>query len=74
VLDKFVQIECISTFRKGIEPAWEDPRNKNGGELHMMLLPQEQEELDSIYRILLAELVAENFKFAEHVPSPFLVS
>lgn len=60
-------VECMMLFKKGIEPKWEDPKNKLGGSLIVELADIPNKELDSIWKDLIFSLIGNTFPFSECV-------
>eukprot|EP01062_Namystynia_karyoxenos_P032533 TRINITY_DN23_c0_g2_i1.p1 TRINITY_DN23_c0_g2~~TRINITY_DN23_c0_g2_i1.p1 ORF type:complete len:312 (+),score=81.91 TRINITY_DN23_c0_g2_i1:80-937(+) len=54
------QLDLASTyhlFRKGVQPEWEDPANKDGGKWVVTLSPAMERQVDRIWRHLLLRLL-----------------
>ncbi|CEP00941.1 Eukaryotic initiation factor 4E [Plasmodiophora brassicae] len=52
-------------FRHGVQPAWEDPMNANGGRWKIEL--KNPQEFDSLWRLITAAIVGEAFDCSDHV-------
>ena len=72
-LDKDVkrEISSISLFRNNIQPKWEDPINKMGGEINLKNFFKKQIQpilyLDELWENLVLSCIGEIFEFSEEV-------
>ncbi|CAM6005457.1 unnamed protein product [Sphagnum balticum] len=55
------RINSLEFFKAGIEPKWEDPRNKNGGRF-MFQCPHKQPDPQAIYEKLTFHFIGEAFE------------
>ena len=60
------KINSIEYFRKGIEPKWEDPSNKNGGRF-IFQVPKTQPNKEKIYEQLTFFFLGESYDRSEKV-------
>ncbi|KAL4489271.1 hypothetical protein ABPG72_006335 [Tetrahymena utriculariae] len=62
---KMRSTEAICIFKKGIMPAWEDPKNSRGGEVQVMFesVDQNPEAIDNIFKDVLSIILCENYSF-----------
>jgi hypothetical protein len=60
------EVTSISLFRKGIEPKWEDSKNRNGGELALRKF-KSLEYLDSVWEDLSMYCIGEQFNKSDYI-------
>lgn len=60
------EIASLSLFREGIEPKWEDLRNKNGGEFALRKF-KKVEDIDKFWELLSIYCIGELFPESNHV-------
>lgn len=69
--DKKREIASISIFRNNIEPKWEDPINKKGGEINLKKFYKKHmssvEYLDKLWETLILACIGENFQYSEEI-------
>lgn len=69
------EISSLSVFRKGIQPKWEDPKNKSGGEISVRKIkrPFDKEKnsilesLDYYWDLLILNCLSENFISSKYI-------
>ena len=54
-------IEGFSVFRKGIQPTWEDPQNKRGGEFYFRYLSNNVQLFDYLWEECVLAFIGETF-------------
>ena len=54
-------IEGFSIFRKGIQPTWEDPQNKRGGEFYFRYLSNNVQLFDYLWEECILAFIGETF-------------
>lgn len=60
------KVESVCFFRAGIQPTWEDPMNKTGGQF-TFFLTRDQMETQPVYQSLVFNIVGELFQNSKHV-------
>ena len=65
------EISSISLFRNDIQPKWEDPVNKLGGEISIKKFYKRQttpiKYLDTLWESLVLNCIGENFQYSEEI-------
>jgi hypothetical protein len=68
------EVSSISLFRRNIQPKWEDPKNKHGGELSLRKFYVDEntfnkpiQYLDNLWLLLCMAVVGEQFRHSEKI-------
>lgn len=59
--------ESLLLFRKGVNPEWEDPSNKDGSSLQVEFRDATPNEIDSLWKSLVFGIVGNSFPHSERV-------
>lgn len=64
--DGLMKISALSLFKTGIEPAWEDPVNKKGGDFSVKVHCT-KEEIKPLWEDLILEVISSNFPCSDQI-------
>jgi len=59
-------VHAWSIFRKGIEPAWEDENNINGGEVNLRTF-EYKDQIDDLWEHTMVTVLGEDFEYSENI-------
>lgn len=65
VNNEIKSLEAVSFFKNDIEPAWEDPENKKGGEFRITLDNLEASKVNEVWESLVFDAIGGGFPFFE---------
>merc|ERR1711972_1167992 len=69
-----VIVTCLSVFKKGVRPAWEDPQNAKGGHFQIVLKPDlGGGQVDELWNNIIMAMVIEAIKPAHMITGARLV-
>jgi hypothetical protein len=57
----------VAIFRKGIDPAWEDPKNKKGGDFSALLRKTTREIMKKYWDRIILAIIGGAWKYADSV-------
>jgi len=60
-------LESVSFFRKDIEPIWEDPDNKKGGEFNIKNEDMDNEDINTVWGDFVLYVIGEDFPYAARI-------
>ena len=60
------KVTCLSLFKTGVDPAWEDKVNKKGGEFATKV-EADKEKVKKIWNLMVLDMVTDNFPSTETV-------
>ena len=63
---------AICLFRKGIDPAWEDEKNKYGGDFSATKRKCFKDELKTFWDKLIFAVIGSSWEYSEHVRRRYL--